>query len=76
MDIQPLADTQHPGNKPLTETDKPSSKSENHNLISGLFSTLENAPDLAQLVKTWPELPEHIKAGVIGPDEDLPEIYS
>ncbi|MBW7991620.1 MAG: hypothetical protein FVQ84_16625 [Planctomycetes bacterium] len=71
-----MADTQHPENKPLTETDKTMSKSDNHNLISGLFSILENAPDLAQLVKTWPELPEHIKAGIICPDEDLPEIYS
>jgi len=31
---------------------------------------------LAEIVCIWPELPEHIKAGIIGPDEDLPEMYS
>ena len=35
--------SQHPENKPVTETHKPSSKSENQNLVSGLFSALENA---------------------------------
>ncbi|MCP4612505.1 MAG: hypothetical protein GY845_27720 [Planctomycetes bacterium] len=63
-DIQPLTDTQHPENKPLTETDKPGNKSENYNLVSGLFSTLENAPDLRLIVEKWPELPEHIKAAI------------
>jgi len=40
------------------------SKSENQNLVSGLFSALENDLDLRLVVEKWPELPEHIKAAI------------
>ncbi len=56
--------TQHSETTTVTEKDKPNSKSENRNLVSGLFSTLENAPDLRLVVEKWPELPEHIKAAI------------
>jgi hypothetical protein len=32
--------------------------------------------DLSEIGAVCPELPEHIKAGIIGPDEDLPEVFS
>ena len=51
-------------NTSLTEADKPDRKSENQNLVSGLFSTLENDQDLRLIVESWPELPEHIKAAI------------
>jgi len=35
--------SQHPENKPLTKTDKAGTKPEKQNLVSGLFSALENA---------------------------------
>ena len=63
-EIQSLADTQHPENKPLTETDTTDTKSEKQNLVSGLFSALENDQDLKLVVENWLELPEHIKAAI------------
>ena len=48
----------------LTETDKPDTKPENQNLVSGLFSALENDQDLKLVVENWLELPEHIKAAI------------
>ena len=63
-EIQPLTNSQAPENKPVTTTDKPDTKPENQNLVSGLFSTLENDPDLRLVIESWPELPEHIKAAI------------
>jgi len=63
-DVQVSPNIQHPENKPLTETDKPNRKSENQNLVSGLFSTLKNDPNLRLVVEKWSGLPEHIKAAI------------
>jgi hypothetical protein len=51
-------------NTTVTKIDKQSSKPKNQLLVSGLFSTLKNDPDLAKMVKVWPDLPEHIKAAI------------
>ena len=61
VEIQPVPDIQTPEKQPLTETDKPDSKSENQNLVSGLFSTLENAPDLRVIAKCWPSV-QHLRS--------------
>ena len=52
--------TQSPENKAVTKTGESSGKSENENLVSGLFSD----PDFRLIAERWPELPEHIKAAV------------
>jgi hypothetical protein len=44
-------------NKALTENSNPV-------LATSLDKTLQKYPDLAQLVKVWPELPEHTKAAI------------
>jgi hypothetical protein len=44
-------------NKELTENTSPV-------LDTSLDKTLQKHPELAQLIKTWPELPEHIKAAI------------
>jgi hypothetical protein len=51
-------------NKSLTETDNLNGKSENQNLVSGLFSTIENDQELRLIVEKWPVLPKHIKAAI------------
>ena len=61
--IQPVTDIKIPEKQPLTETDKSDSKSENQNLVSVLFSTLESVPDLRLIVKCL-ELPEHNKSAI------------
>jgi len=50
--------------KALTPTGKSGDKSENPNLVSGLFSKSEIEPDFLQLIEAWPSLPEHIKAAI------------
>ena len=45
--------TQAADNKPVTKTDKPSLKSKNQKLASGLFFGRENDPDLIQLINAW-----------------------
>jgi len=40
-------------NKPVTKTGKPSLKSKNQKLASGLFFGRENDPDLIQLINAW-----------------------
>jgi hypothetical protein len=56
--------TQPAEDKAVTKTDKLDSQSENQNLVSGLFSVLENEHDLRLIVERWSELPEHIKAAI------------
>ena len=56
-------------NTALTETGKSGDKSENQNLVSGLFfeseiHTPELPTDLGKVVAAWPQLPEHIKAAI------------
>ncbi len=50
--------------KALTETGKSGDKSENQELVSGLFSEINSDPDFRQLIEAWPELPGHIKAAI------------
>ena len=57
------------GDTALTETGRLGDKSENQNLVSGLFfgSGFHNAElptDLAKVVENWPQLPKHIKAAI------------
>jgi hypothetical protein len=51
-------------NPSLTAQKREFSPHSDKQLVSGLFSTLENAPDLRLIVEKWPELPEHIKAAI------------
>ena len=44
-------------NKQLTENSNPV-------LSTSLDKTLQKYPDLAQLIKVWPELPEHTKKAI------------
>jgi hypothetical protein len=55
---------QTPTNKVVTATGKSGDKSENPNLVSGLFSDTDFDPDLLQFIEAWPDLPDHIKAAV------------
>jgi hypothetical protein len=55
--------------KALTPTGKSGDKSENPNLVSGLFfgsgfHASEVPTDLAKVIAAWPQLPEHIKAAI------------
>lgn len=56
--------TQTPANTAVTATRKSGDKSENPNLVSGLFSEINSDPDFLQLIEAWPELPDHIKAAI------------
>ena len=56
---------QHPENKPVTENGKAGTKPERQNLVSGLFSTLENDPDLRLIVKRWPELSVEMRQAIV-----------
>ena len=56
---------QHPENKPVTENGKAGTKPEKQNLVSGLFSTLENDPDLRLIVKRWPELSVEMRQAIV-----------
>jgi hypothetical protein len=56
--FEPLSENQEPAdNKRLTENPNPV-------LSTSLDNLLQKYPELAQLIKTWPELPEHIKAAI------------
>ena len=55
--------------KPETKTIKPISgkahiEQEQTDLSTCLDKTLQKHPELEQIIKLWPELPEHIKAAI------------
>jgi hypothetical protein len=56
--------TQTPVNKAVTPTGKSGDKSENQELVSGLFSKINSDPDFLQMIEAWPQLPGHIKAAI------------
>ena len=56
--------TQAAENTVVMSTSKKSSKPEKQNLVSGLFSALENDHDLRLVIENWPRLSEHIKAAI------------
>jgi len=60
----PIGESQSTEDKALTPTGESGDKSENPNLVSGLFSKSEIEPDFLQLIEAWPSLPEHIKAAI------------
>ncbi len=56
--FEPTSDNQqHTENKALTENSIPV-------LATSLDKLLQKDPDLASVIKAWPELPEHIKAAI------------
>jgi hypothetical protein len=56
--LEPTSNIQQPiDNKQLT-------KNENSVLSTSLDKFVQEYPDLAELVKVWPELPEHIKRAI------------
>jgi hypothetical protein len=52
-------------NKPVTETGEMDTKPENQNLVSGLFSALENDPDLRLIVERWPILSVELQQAIV-----------
>lgn len=56
--------TQTPVNTAVTEASKLSDKSENQELVSGLFFEITSDPDLARLIEAWPTLPEQIRTTI------------
>ena len=57
--------TQHSERTTVTEKDKPDSKSEKQNLVSGLFSALENDPDLRLVVEKWSKLSVELRKAIV-----------
>jgi hypothetical protein len=57
--------TQVVENKPLATTDKPDSNTEKQNLVSGLFSALENDPDLRLIAGRWPKLSVELRQAIV-----------
>ncbi len=52
-------------NTPLTKTDKAGTKLENQNLVSGLFSAIENDPDLRLIVEKWSKLSVELRKAIV-----------
>ena len=52
-------------NKGLTKTSPKASKPKEQELVSGLFSELENDPDFMLLAERWSNLPEELKQAIV-----------
>jgi len=57
--------TQSADNKALTTARNKSDSVENRDLVSGLFSALENCADLRAVIEWWPELSVELRQAIV-----------
>ena len=57
--------TQITENKAVTNTDKPNTKSQKQNLVSGLFLESENDQDLKLIIEHWQTLSVELRSAIV-----------
>ena len=61
----PIGESQPTEDKALTSTGKSGDKSENPNLVSGLFSKSEIDPDLRTVIEQWDGLSIELRKAIV-----------